>query len=258
MQQSTNNPTSAAAPARVVLLSRTATTAAPLRELETLRAATAQLPGVSAAAFAFIEEGTPSLRAVLRQWSADNSEPIVIVPLMLPVEANFTVWLKRSLARWRRETGGAWPEIRLAPGPAGQPALLSLLQSLIGAPDTVTLDAAAPAPPEASIVPAQKRRVLVCMGGPCRAAGASVIWGHLRNEQQRLSLRTAGDGAMTAKTTCLGPCGLAPVVQVWPEGTNYGGVDEYALDRIIVGHLLKGEVVADLAYAPTGARQWLR
>ncbi len=69
---------------------------------------------------------------------------------------------------------------------------------------------------EGSVVPAQRRRVLVCQGGPCIRAGAEMIWGHLRNEQKRLSLRTAGDGTMSAKTSCLGPCSLAPVLEVWP------------------------------------------
>ena len=63
---------------------------------------------------------------------------------------------------------------------------------------------------------------------------------------------------MTAKTSCLGPCGLAPVLQVWPEGTMYGGVDEGAVDRIIDNHLLGGGIVEALAYAPTGAKQRLR
>ena len=95
------------------------------------------------------------------------------------------------------------------------------------------------------------------MEGP-GAAGAAVVWGHLRNEQKRLSLRNAGDGTMSAKTSCLGPCSLAPVLQVWPEGTLYGGVDEEGTDRIIRHHLLAGEVVEDLAYRPTGAKQRLR
>jgi (2Fe-2S) ferredoxin len=63
---------------------------------------------------------------------------------------------------------------------------------------------------------------------------------------------------MSCKTTCLGPCALAPVVQVWPDGTVYGGVDEAGVDRIIAEHLGEGRVVADLAYAPTGKKQTLR
>ena len=71
-------------------------------------------------------------------------------------------------------------------------------------------------------------------------------------------LRNAGEGMMSARTSCLGPCNLGPVVQVFPEGTWYGGVDEAGVDRIIESHLLGGEVVADLAYAPLPGKQQLR
>jgi len=48
------------------------------------------------------------------------------------------------------------------------------------------------------------------------------------------------------------------VLQVFPEGTYYGGVTEAGVDRIIDDHLLGGRVVADLAYEPTGRKQSLR
>ncbi len=63
---------------------------------------------------------------------------------------------------------------------------------------------------------------------------------------------------MSARTSCLGPCNLAPVVQVFPEGTWYGGVDEAGIDRIIESHLQRGEVVAELAYPQIPGKQVLR
>ena len=117
---------------------------------------------------------------------------------------------------------------------------------------------APPRSPEGSIIPPQQRRVLVCQGGPCNDAGATVVWAHLRNEQKRLNMRTTGVGIMTCKTTCLGPCSLGPVLQVFPEGTYCGGVDEAGIDRIIESHLLDGCVVEALAYAPLPGRQSLR
>ena len=68
----------------------------------------------------------------------------------------------------------------------------------------------------------------------------------------------AGDGVISARTSCLGPCNLAPVVQVYPEGTYYCGVDEPGLDRIIGEHLLRGEIVENSAYAPREKKQRLR
>lgn len=243
---------------RVVLLARTANTAVPLKQMESLRDIVVTLPNIAAAAFAFSEEGIPALRTVLTDMVDGGATPVVIVPLLLPAEPNFEIWLQRTIARWRIEKPGPWPEIRLAPFPASLPLIRDVLAELVSSPEIKPVKAMKPAGSEGSIVPAQKRRVLVCMGGPCHAAGAAVVWGHLRNEQTRLALRTTGDGTMTAKSSCLGPCGLAPVLQVWPEGTMYGGVDELAVDRIIDGHLLRGEIVDSLAYAPTGAKQRLR
>jgi (2Fe-2S) ferredoxin len=63
---------------------------------------------------------------------------------------------------------------------------------------------------------------------------------------------------MSCRTTCLGPCNLAPVLQVWPEGVTYGGVHEAEVDRILEGHILGGHVVEDLAYPPSKGKQRLR
>lgn len=243
---------------RVLLLARSATTAVPLREMERLRDHAAAMPDIAAAAFAFSEEGTPSLRTALHELVAAGPSPIVVVPIILPTDPSFEAWLRRTVQRWQAADTGPWPEIRVAPFLGTQPLLRELLAAVIGSDESRPLDNGKTTAAEGSIVPAQKRRVLVCMGGPCNAAGAGVVWGHLRNEQKRLSLRTTGDGTMSAKTSCLGPCSLAPVLQVWPEGTLYGGVDESGVDRIIHGHLLNGEIVEDLAYAPTGSKQRLR
>lgn len=119
----------------------------------------------------------------------------------------------------------------------------------------------APFPPKAregSIVSAQKRRVIACHGGPCTAAGAPLVWGDLRNEQARLSLRPEGAGMMSARASCLGPCNLAPVVQVCPENIYYGGVDEQAVGAIIQSHILNGAAASDYAYAADGRKQFLR
>jgi len=242
---------------RLLLLARTGTSAAPIRELERLCEEATRLPGIVSARHAFIEEGTPSLRDVLLEMVEDIT-PILIAPAMLPAEATLEGWLRRTLKRLQAKSARPWPEIRLAPPPGDQPAMGALLAQALTSDRIKTLDIENATLPEGSIVPAQKRRVLVCMGGPCNAVGAALIWGHLRNEQKRLGLRTAGEGAMSAKTSCLGPCSLAPVVQVWPEGTLYGGVDETGIDRIVQSHLLNGEPVADLVYGPTGAKQKLR
>ena len=243
---------------RALLLARGGSTAAPVREMERFRDIVAAMPGVASAHHAFIEEGAPSLRDALAELADAGNAPILVVPILIPAEPNFATWLKRTLQRWQAADGRAWPEIRVAPFLGDHPLIAELLAATVGSDAVKPLDTPPVPVGEGSIVPAQRRRVLVCMGGPCHAAGAATVWGHLRNEQKRLSLRTTGDGMMSAKTSCLGPCSLAPIVQVWPEGTLYGGVDEAGVDRIIADHLLKGEVVHSLAYAPTGRKQTLR
>lgn len=242
-----------------LLLARSAIAAVPLAEMKHLTALLEAQGHVSAARFAFSEQGEPALRAELLKLVDEGAASVLIVPMMLPAEPSFNAWLGRAIARWGRADGRDWPEIRVAPALGSLPEIVSLLGAAVRAG---TQQAPEPLPPakarEGSIVPAQKRRVLVCHGGPCTAAGASLVWGHLRNEQARLSLRTEGEGMMSAKTTCLGPCNLAPVVQVWPENTCYGGVDEAAVDAIVREHIRGGSVAADHAYPADGKKQFLR
>lgn len=242
----------------VLLLARSAISAPPLKEMERFRAVAAALPGVECALFAFSEQGSPSLRHVIDDLVTQGCERLTIVPMQLPFEASFQAWLTRTLIRWRGKDGRPWPEITVAPLLASDDsAAQALTATLASNPAPLALETSKTAV-EGSIVPSPKRRVLVCMGGPCNVAGAEIVWGHLRNEQERLSLQTAVEGTMSAKSSCLGPCNLAPVVQVWPEGTYYGGVDEAGIDAIIARHLLAGEPVPELAYEATGKKQILR
>lgn len=243
----------------VLLVAKSAFAAAPHQEMQRIARLAELLPGVASATACFSEQGSPSLREALLSLSEGDLSSIVIVPLVLPVEPSFLRWLTKSIRRWQAETPGIWPPIHLTRDVAQSLHFEALLAGLING-----ASAALPIPPapslveEASFIPPQKRRVLVCEGPTCNAAGADVIWGHLRNVQERRKLRMTGDGTMTAKATCLGPCNLAPVLQVFPEGTYYGGVTENAVDRIAEEHLLGGRIVEDFAYQPTGRKQRLR
>jgi (2Fe-2S) ferredoxin len=244
----------------IVLLAKSAFAAAPMREMRRLAERIQRQRGAEeTVVFAFSEQGTPALRDVMLSLRDGGCAEIVIVPLVIPLEPSFHAWLCRTLQRWLADDPDIWPVIRVAGAPQDAPALDGLIDQLIdGSAARPAVALSDKALPDASLVPAQKRRVLVCQGGPCNAAGADVIWGHLRNEQERRKLRTVGEGVMTAKSTCLGPCNLAPVLQVFPEGTYYGGVTEAGIDTIIDEHLLGGRIVAALAYAPTGRKQALR
>ena len=242
----------------VLLIAKSAFAAAPHAEMARISDLVAERQSGSIMRYAFTEQGTPSLKEALLDIVASGSPRLTIVPLLLPMEPSFLTWLKKAVRRWRSESGKPWPDIAITDHVAASAMMADLVTGLVETASPFEPGGSPAAMTEGSLVPAQKRRVLVCQGGPCNAAGAVTVWCHLRNQQERLKLRTAGDGTMTAKSTCLGPCSLAPVMQVFPEGTYYGGIDEAATDRIIEEHLLGGNVVEDFAYHPTGRKQRLR
>ncbi len=243
-----------------ILLAKAAITQAAVSELQRLADELVATGSVQGAEIAFSEQGQPALRDVLCSLADSLCDEVLVLPLIVPSEPGFAVWLTKSVQRWRSaQPQRAWPTVRVAPPLPSHVKFLALLQEQLASAQA----AAAVAPiahvaGEGSTVPAQQCRVLVCHGAPCNNAGAAVVWGHLRNEQKRLDLRTTGRGVMTAKTSCLGPCNLAPVIQVFPDGTYYGGVNEAGVDQIIASHLLQGVVVDNLAYAPGPGKQRLR
>jgi (2Fe-2S) ferredoxin len=243
----------------VVLVSRSAVAAAPRTEMEALAGQAARMPGIGHATYAFTEQGVPSLREVVAALRERPFAEIRIIPLLLPMEPSFRAWLGRTLARWQTGWDRDGPALRIGLGPVSSVHLEGLVADLIDrAGHEPFFDPASYPPVTGSVVAAAQRRVLVCRGGPCSEAGSAVLWGHLRNEQERLGLRKAGRGTMSATTSCLGPCSLAPVIQVWPEGTVYGGLDEIGIDRIVAEHLLGDTPVEALAYAADGRKKRLR
>jgi (2Fe-2S) ferredoxin len=242
----------------ILILAKAAIAAAPRAEMAALaEAVAARSPGHDAT-YAFSEQGSPSLRARLSELGAADVPEVIIVPAMLPMEPGFPAWIRRAVHRWMKTQAAPFPKITIAPPPLDVPDIIAALLSAAARAAKADVTQTATAVPDASVIHGQKRRVLLCMGGPCNDAAAGPLWQHLRAEQDRLGLREAGEGMMSCKTSCLGPCNLAPVVQVWPEGTTYCGVDEGALDRILAEHILGGTPVADLAYEPGRTKQRLR
>ena len=252
------SPQTSTAPA-VILLGRSAIAAVPIAQMQDLARLLIERGGIASVKVAFSEQGQPALREQLIRTVSEGAGSIVVLPVMLPAEPSLHAWLAKAISRWQREDGRVWPEIRIAPLLAELPGVTDLLGEAFNRALENDPIASVPAKArEGSIVPAQSRRVLVCHGAPCTAAGAALVWGHLRNEQDRLSLRTAGAGMMSAKSSCLGPCNLAPVLQVCPENTYYGGVDEAGVDAIIRDHILSGTIADDYFYPADGRKQVLR
>jgi hypothetical protein len=196
-----------------LLVARAAIAAAPIEEMRAMARALAEATGMETS-FAFVEQGVPSLRARLTELRANGAGEVLLLPLLIPMEQNVQASIERALARWRVSDPGARLVIRLGPPPARMNAwpdlLAAMAQAASVAPD---LMASARETGDGSVVGPPARGVLVCLGGPCADAGAAMLWGHLRNEQTRRGLRRPG-AVTSVKTSCLGPCGLAPVVQV--------------------------------------------
>lgn len=243
----------------IVLLARSGPASGPLPEMVQLAeqlGASADSPHV---VFAFLEQGTPSLREVVQRVRGQGYAAIIVIPLFVPMEAAVITALERALGRWRAEWPGPWPAIHIGRlSPSGTGAMTAMMADLVA-----SARASAPVQPVAgasngSIVYPIVQQVMVCGGLPCQAAGSGVIWTYLRNELKRLDITVPRSGVRSARATCLGPCSLAPVVQVFPGPTYYGGVDEAGIDRIIAEHIVGGTVVEDLAYHASPEKQRLR
>ncbi len=104
--------------------------------------------------------------------------------------------------------------------------------------------------PTDAMVPAG-RHVLVCHGDACKHGGGSArVWRQLRERKAASEPLAAANATRLTKTSCLGPCRLAPVMQVYPEGSVYGLLSREGLDRIFDQHVLDGRVVGELALRP--------
>lgn len=209
---------------------------------------------------AFGEQGSPSLYTALRSLADEKADEVLLLPLVLPMEPSFRLWIARAVQRWRAAAPDLrWPIVRLGPDPTGTAAIRQVLrQMLVDAEEAPPLGEAALFASDASLVPAQHWRVLVCQGPACNSAGAPAVWGRLMQDQDRLDLRTRHRGVVACTTSCLGPCSLAPVLQVYPEDQIYGGVDETGVGCIVQEHLIGGAVVRELAYVPNARKQRLR
>ncbi|MBK7517911.1 MAG: MMPL family transporter [Betaproteobacteria bacterium] len=158
-------------------------------------------------------------------------ELLMLPPLLLLV---FHRGLQRD--RPRRERRRAGPRFGPAAGPAGPAATEFLPTALMparhGVPapqGSAAADAVAAMPSDVDLT----ARVLVCTGSRCREAGGRAVLRRLLDAQQRLERRGGADGLRITKTSCLGPCQHAPVMQVYPEGTCYGHLDAAKVDRFI-------------------------
>ena len=211
-------------------------------------------------ATALLEQGPPSLPQALDACHRAGAGTIVILPVFLPLEAATRNWLRFLARRWLERLTA--PARVLLAGPFDDPCNLAdaageSVSRALQSGDTVASGSgnAGRPDPDWSVIPPHAHHVLFCQGPRCTAAGAAEVGAWLRTRLKDAGLDRGPGQVLAARTGCLYPCNLGPVMVVYPEGTWYCGLDEDAVSRIVDRHFLNGEPVSANAFHPSPDRQ---
>lgn len=216
---------------------------------------------------ALLEQGRNSLSVALDACAKIYMPKAVVFPVFIPVEAATRNWLQFVARRWLKRTGSPL-EITFAETLAWQSIGISAVNDLItranesGKPLSVQNLVEGhfngdESDPDWSVIPPHSYHVLFCQGPRCTAAGAGELGSYLRKRLREKRLEDGPDQVLAARTSCLYPCNLGPLMLVYPEGTWYCGLDEEAVDQIIEDHFIDGQTVDRYAHRPTSQRQTL-
>ncbi len=241
----------------VVIVGRGGYGAAPRQELERLVASVAGSGSFRSVRYAFMEQGKPALPAVLEDCMAAGARRVLIIPALVPMDRTLRWWLPLAIRDWLREHADSEVEVALAP-PLGDSdhlgdAVSAAVLDAHGCTDVRDDPSIKERQRSWSHIPSHRYHVLLCNGPRCTLENAQALWEHFMVKVKECKLQ-GKQSVMTARTGCLYPCDLGPIMVVHPDGTWYGGVDKAAIDRIVAEHLVDGEVVQEYACTP-GARQ---
>ena len=211
---------------------------------------------------ALLEQGGPSVPDALDACHRAGNGTIVVLPAFTPLETATRNWLRFVCRRWLEQVA-APIQVHLA-GPLDNPSRLAdaasesvrVVQQSGATVASANSKAGAP-DPDWSVIPPHTYHVLFCQGPRCTAAGAAELGAHIRKRLKDTGLDSGARQVLAARTGCLYPCNLGPVMVVYPEGTWYCGLDAEVISRIVDRHFLNGETVSAHAFHPSPERQSL-
>lgn len=89
------------------------------------------------------------------------------------------------------------------------------------------------------------KQVIVCGGTGCSSSGSGQLADLLGRELKAAGLAQA---VRVKKTSCHGFCQNGPIIHIKPEGVFYTRVRSQDIREIVARHLIKGEIIEELAF----------
>ena len=204
------------------------------------------LPPGTRVEWAFADLTGPSLPDVLDRLAAEEVREAVVVTCMVPADPSLSTWLAGALSQWSADRSSPM-SVRIAAPIERALDMAVAVRSVLGHP-AVEVASVAPSlgKPGWSKIPEHRRQVFFCVGARCLHRGAEPLYQHLRARLKEHRVLSAGPRrAMCARSTCLFPCNLGPVMVVHPDGAWYGGLTRERLDKIVSEHLLLNRPVQE-------------